>query len=73
VSVTLCPSIWSVLGGTPSPETSPWPMWPYLIVSAVLAALVIWKHRGNIQRMLEGRELRLGAPKPSSAPPEPSR
>ncbi len=31
---------------------------PHLVVAAVLAALVIWKHRGNIQRTIAGTEPR---------------
>jgi glycerol-3-phosphate acyltransferase PlsY len=70
LSVVACPFIYSGIGlGAPA-NSGPAGLdsfWPYLIVSAVLAALVIWKHRGNLRRMFEGRELRLGAGK--SAPP----
>ena len=34
--------------------------WPYLVVSACLAALVIYKHRGNIARTLNGTESKIG-------------
>ena len=34
--------------------------WPYLVVATCLAALVIYKHRGNIARTLNGTEARIG-------------
>jgi glycerol-3-phosphate acyltransferase PlsY len=33
---------------------------PYLVVSALLAALVVYKHRANIRRTLQGTESRIG-------------
>jgi acyl phosphate:glycerol-3-phosphate acyltransferase len=36
---------------------------PVTIAAVVSAALVIWKHRGNLQRLANGTENRLGAPK----------
>ena len=30
--------------------------WLYTVLSAAIAALVIWCHRGNIQRLLSGTE-----------------
>ncbi|MGD9691040.1 MAG: glycerol-3-phosphate 1-O-acyltransferase PlsY [Phycisphaerales bacterium] len=42
-------------------------VFPHLCVSTLLAGFVIWKHRGNIRRMIEGRELRLGGS--GAAPP----
>lgn len=36
---------------------------PSLIVCALIPALSIWKHRGNIRRLLAGTERRLGDPK----------
>lgn len=41
--------------------------WSFLAVSTALSLFVVWKHRGNIQRMLKGTELRLGGSGPSSA------
>jgi acyl phosphate:glycerol-3-phosphate acyltransferase len=35
--------------------------WPFVAVTAVLAVLVIVKHRGNIQRLIAGTENRMGA------------
>ncbi|HNB59236.1 MAG TPA: glycerol-3-phosphate 1-O-acyltransferase PlsY [Phycisphaerales bacterium] len=35
-------------------------LWPYLLLSALLAALVISKHRGNIARTIAGTERRIG-------------
>ena len=34
--------------------------WPHIVATALLGALVIWKHRGNIQRTLAGTERRIG-------------
>ena len=32
----------------------------YLMLAVVAAALVIWRHRSNLQRLIQGREPRLG-------------
>lgn len=37
--------------------------WPYVVVSALLAAGVVYLHRGNIQRTLAGTEPKIGASK----------
>ncbi|MGE0629191.1 MAG: glycerol-3-phosphate 1-O-acyltransferase PlsY [Hyphomicrobiaceae bacterium] len=34
---------------------------PTMLVAAIMSALLIWKHRGNIQRLLGGTEPRIGA------------
>ena len=34
---------------------------PVLIVTVLLAALVTWKHRGNLQRIVRGEEPRIGS------------
>lgn len=34
--------------------------WPYLVVTLILAAIVIYKHRGNIQRTIAGTEMKIG-------------
>lgn len=39
-----------------------------LILSILLAAMAIYKHRSNIQRLLNGTEHRLGRPKPHHQP-----
>jgi len=36
------------------------PGWPYLLVTTAIAALLIWRHRGNIQRLLAGQEAKIG-------------
>ena len=36
------------------------PDWPYLLGTAAIAALLIWRHRGNIQRLLGGQEAKIG-------------
>ncbi len=52
--------------------TRPWlqAAWPFLLVGVLLAALVIVKHRGNIQRTLAGTESKFGqrVPPPPSSP-----
>jgi len=40
------------------------PHWPLRVVTALVAALVIWRHRSNIQRILTGRENRIGPKRP---------
>ncbi len=35
--------------------------WPYLVLALVTSVLVIWRHRGNLARLLSGQEPRLGA------------
>ena len=42
----------------------------YLMLAVVAAALVIWRHRSNLQRLIQGREPRLGQPQqPSQSQP----
>ena len=36
---------------------------PYLALSVVLGALLFWRHRSNIQRLLKGEETRIGEKK----------
>jgi len=33
-----------------------YPYWEVLLLASLMAALVLWKHRGNIQRLLNGTE-----------------
>jgi acyl phosphate:glycerol-3-phosphate acyltransferase len=43
---------------------------PFYIVTSVMAAIVVWKHRSNVGRLLSGKERRLGqrvTAKPSSS------
>lgn len=35
--------------------------WPFFWFSLIICALAIWKHRSNIQRLLQGKEGRLGS------------
>jgi glycerol-3-phosphate acyltransferase PlsY len=42
--------------------------WIYLGLSLMIGALVIWRHRANIQRLLAGTEPRLGPPATPSKP-----
>lgn len=34
--------------------------WEYLVFAAVVSALVLWRHRGNMKRLAAGEELRFG-------------
>lgn len=38
----------------------------YIWLCVILAALLLWRHRGNIQRMLSGSEPRIGRKKPAA-------
>jgi acyl phosphate:glycerol-3-phosphate acyltransferase len=38
--------------------------WPYLVLALLTGVLVIWRHRSNLGRLLEGREPRLGDTRP---------
>ena len=46
-------------------------MYPLVPAVAVIAALLIWRHRDNIRRLIAGTESRLGEKK-ASPPPDPS-
>jgi len=53
----------------PVPATLGW-AWPSVVLSALLAAVVVWKHRGNIARTIAGTEPRaslLGSGAPSES------
>lgn len=41
--------------------------WPFLLVTGVLAGVIVWKHRSNIQRILAGTEPRIGRRTPPTA------
>jgi glycerol-3-phosphate acyltransferase PlsY len=45
-------------------ESVTWPMWPYVTVALLLSIMVVWRHRSNITRMLNGTEPRYGQKKP---------
>lgn len=34
--------------------------WSYLVVSLAMSALLIWRHRSNIQKLLSGKESKIG-------------
>lgn len=38
--------------------------WPYLVLALLTSALVIWRHRSNLERLLQGSEPRLGKARP---------
>jgi acyl phosphate:glycerol-3-phosphate acyltransferase len=51
-------------------RANPWGLYPWfsLGLTTVLATMIVWKHRGNIQRLREGTERRIHG----AAPPEPA-
>jgi glycerol-3-phosphate acyltransferase PlsY len=44
--------------------------WVTLVFDVGIAVFIIWKHRANIQRLLQGTENRFGRKRPSTAPPQ---
>lgn len=42
---------------------------PYLWAVAVMCALLIWRHKDNIRKLMDGTESKLGAKKPTAQPP----
>ncbi len=46
-------------------EWAPARIWPLLVFAAVMAALVVWRHRSNVARLLKGTESRIGQPNKS--------
>ena len=45
---------------------------PLTLAVAVIAALLVWRHAGNIRRLVAGTESRIGEKKASSPPSDPS-
>lgn len=43
--------------------------WPFLVVTVLLAALIISKHRGNLARIAAGTEPKVGTPTPPAGRP----
>lgn len=43
--------------------------WPWVVMTGVLGAFVIWKHRANLARLAEGTEPKVGTRKRGSGPP----
>lgn len=41
-------------------------LWPMYVFSIVVAALVVYRHRGNLQRLLAGTESKIGASRQST-------
>jgi len=50
----------------------PYTGWPFVIVATLLAALVIYKHRGNLSRLSAGTEPKIGQRGVAPAPPSPA-
>ena len=50
VAAASCPLyVWLLLG-----------RWPYVVLSIVMGGLLIWRHRSNIEKLLAGKESRIG-------------
>ena len=41
--------------------------WPFLLITVLLAALVIYKHRGNLARLIAGTEPKINTPKEAAS------
>lgn len=56
--------LWVALGGLIAPHAgaakAAWAVWPYFAVGSVLAALVVFMHRGNLARLRAGTEPKMG-------------
>ena len=57
LSLPLLVAGWSLAGPSRSVEAS---LLPFIAVAAVLGLLVVWRHRGNIRRLLAGTETAIG-------------
>jgi acyl phosphate:glycerol-3-phosphate acyltransferase len=55
---------WAVVSRARLRESNPGSLIPFYVVSALLAFLVIWRHRANISRLLAGTENKIGARRP---------
>jgi glycerol-3-phosphate acyltransferase PlsY len=52
IATALCPIyVWLMLH-----------QWPYVALSVVMGALLFWRHRSNIEKLLAGKESRIGQP-----------
>ena len=50
IATALCPLyVWLLLR-----------QWPYVVLSVAMGALLIWRHRSNIEKLLAGKEGRIG-------------
>jgi glycerol-3-phosphate acyltransferase PlsY len=50
IATALCPLyVWLLLR-----------QWPYVVLSIAMGALLIWRHRSNIEKLLAGKESRIG-------------
>lgn len=50
IATALCPLyVWLLLR-----------QWPYVVLSVAMGALLIWRHRSNIEKLLAGKESRIG-------------
>lgn len=50
IASAMCPLyVWLLLG-----------RWPYVVLSIVMGGLLVWRHRSNIEKLLAGKESRIG-------------
>lgn len=45
-----------------------WSLWPLHVFALVVAVMIIYRHRGNLQRLLAGTEHRIGRPRAGQSP-----
>jgi glycerol-3-phosphate acyltransferase PlsY len=58
---------WAAISTRLSPQAAaPASLYPFYTVAALLGALIVYRHRGNITRLFAGTENRIGARKPSA-------
>ena len=61
-TMTRYSSLSSMIAAAGAPLAAMWlaPGTPVAVVLAVLAAFVLWRHRGNVRRLIDGTESRIG-------------
>jgi glycerol-3-phosphate acyltransferase PlsY len=71
VAATRYVSLASILAAATAAALAPWLLgWrPLALGVAVMSALIVWRHRANVQRLIAGRESKVGLRK-STPPPE---
>jgi glycerol-3-phosphate acyltransferase PlsY len=62
VALPILALLWSRLGSAPADA------WPFVLSTAALGLLVIYKHRANLRRLMRGTENRIGRRAPAEPP-----